>query len=439
MDNLNELLPTRSRLFHLRPIGIKTYHSESLTSYIVRLADAHCMTAGELIAKEITPILKKPYLTNIAVNGGTRFYENASMLNGIGSAAKDFVKVLEELTLVSDLHDLTMMPLSKIIPDRNLCRNKKAWCPFCLQKWKDDNRTIYEPLLWALQSVSVCVDHSVLLEEYCPNCKQMMPILERRSKPGHCSKCGFWLGKTSLNISKISSDELSFLISQEIANAITGFPAFLIDIAPIAVSSFIESCINHTAGGNIAEFSRLLCKPKTTVWGWVKGKNLPPIDSLAHICTISGVPVVDISSKEPLVFKTVSVDYSSPGQNQKQERRKLDKEFLHQQLKKSLADEEKIPISLKEIAHQLTVSTKALKSYFPELCQLIIQKNRDYQKKQAKERLEFAEREITQTILRLYSEGIYPSRRAIENAMPYKGALRRKNIQSVWKSLLSTL
>lgn len=438
MDNLNELLFTRSHLFHLKPIGVGTYHSESLTSYIARLADAHCMTAGELIAKEITPILEKPYLTNMAVNGGTRFYENASMLNGIGKAARDFVAVLEELTLLSDIHYLTMISLSDVIPTRNLCRNKKAWCPFCLQQWKDETKIIYEPLLWALQSVSVCIDHGTLLQECCPSCKQRMPILDRRSKAGHCSKCGFWLGETILGGSTINRDELCFIITQEIAEIIMRFPVIARNVRSDVVSRFIESCINHTAGGNIAEYSRILYKPKTTVWGWAKGKNLPPIESLAHICSISGVSVVDIFIGKPLMFKEGFVNGPSTIQNKKQERRKLDKEFLHQQLRDVLSNTENAPLSLRETARSLTVDVKVLKAYFPGLCELIIQQNKNYQNKQVQEKLELAKKEITQTVLHLYSDGIYPSRRAVENVMPYKGALRRKNIQEIWKSLLST-
>lgn len=85
------------------------------------------------------------------------------------------------------------------------------------------------------------------------------------------------------------------------------------------------------------------------------------------------------------------------------------------------------------------MDSKVLKSYFPELCQLIIQKNIGYQDAKTKERLEIVKKEITQTVLHLSSNGIYPSRRTVENAMPYKGALRKRSIQNVWKALLATI
>lgn len=46
-------IPPRSRLYHLEPIGIGTPYVESLTSYIARLAEAHCLTPKLLLEREI--------------------------------------------------------------------------------------------------------------------------------------------------------------------------------------------------------------------------------------------------------------------------------------------------------------------------------------------------------------------------------------------------
>ena len=59
IDELWDLKPPtfspRSRLFHLVPIGIGTPHVESLTSYVSRLAVAHSVPPGTLLAIEIGP------------------------------------------------------------------------------------------------------------------------------------------------------------------------------------------------------------------------------------------------------------------------------------------------------------------------------------------------------------------------------------------------
>ncbi len=57
-------LPPRSRLYRLEPIGIGTPYVESLTSYIVRLAEEHHISLKLLVVQEVLPFLDKENLTN---------------------------------------------------------------------------------------------------------------------------------------------------------------------------------------------------------------------------------------------------------------------------------------------------------------------------------------------------------------------------------------
>ena len=49
-------IPPRSRLYRLESIGIGTPYVESLTSYITRLAEVHCVSLKALIMWEIFPL-----------------------------------------------------------------------------------------------------------------------------------------------------------------------------------------------------------------------------------------------------------------------------------------------------------------------------------------------------------------------------------------------
>jgi hypothetical protein len=68
IDELWDLKPPtflpRSRLFHQSPIGVGTPNVESLTSYVSRLAVAHSVSPGTLLAIEIGPLVKTNYLPN---------------------------------------------------------------------------------------------------------------------------------------------------------------------------------------------------------------------------------------------------------------------------------------------------------------------------------------------------------------------------------------
>src|SRR2546426_11940697 len=55
-----EAPPPRSRLYSLEPIGIGTPEVESLSSYLNRLAQAHCVTVTTLMAHELLPHIGTP-------------------------------------------------------------------------------------------------------------------------------------------------------------------------------------------------------------------------------------------------------------------------------------------------------------------------------------------------------------------------------------------
>jgi hypothetical protein len=89
----------RSRLYHLEPVGVGTAYVESLTGYIARLAESHCLLPGVLICKEIAPSVKKVFVKKRDSRGLRALFDRATALNGIGSIACDFAQALETLTL----------------------------------------------------------------------------------------------------------------------------------------------------------------------------------------------------------------------------------------------------------------------------------------------------------------------------------------------------
>lgn len=88
-----------SRLFSINPVGIGSHLSESLTSFICRLAEAHCVHVGTLITEEIAPLMGKDYLRQIVNRGGRKEYSDCAVsLNGMGTGAEDCVGALKSLT-----------------------------------------------------------------------------------------------------------------------------------------------------------------------------------------------------------------------------------------------------------------------------------------------------------------------------------------------------
>jgi len=54
-------IPIRSRLYNIEPIGLNTPDVESFTSYVSRLAEAHCVNVGALLNKEAAPLKQRLY------------------------------------------------------------------------------------------------------------------------------------------------------------------------------------------------------------------------------------------------------------------------------------------------------------------------------------------------------------------------------------------
>lgn len=192
-------IPQRSRLFYLEPIAVGTSYTESLSSFINRLANEHCVTSGKLVMGEIAPlILENEDKSKLLSKNISHLLGNSDAkpaINGMREMTGKLVIVLEELTMRQDLRFLTLLSWKSIIYDRELFRNSRAWCPCCLEEWKQAKKTIYEPLLWSFKNTEVCLNHKHQLINECPHCGSRLPVIARLSPPGFCSRCQKWLGQ----------------------------------------------------------------------------------------------------------------------------------------------------------------------------------------------------------------------------------------------------
>ena len=117
-----------------------------------------------------------------------------STINNVGNSAARFASVVGTLTGQTELDRLTMLPWKSVLPSQLLTRGVAAWCPRCLTTWRDNGRTVYMPLLWALEVVKYCPDHRSPLQSVCSNCGRPQPLLGQCCPVGHCSHCKSWLG-----------------------------------------------------------------------------------------------------------------------------------------------------------------------------------------------------------------------------------------------------
>jgi TniQ len=254
-------IPSRSRLYPLEPVGIGTPVVESLTGYVSRLAEAHCVTPKVLISRELVSFIPKIYRT-------TNHFEMRSLtgaLNGIGTMAFDLVTVLESLTLRSDLHFLTLLIWADIFPQRRLLRSRRAWCPYCYEEWySSKDKVIYEPLIWFFEAVTVCHCHNQPLCQQCSHCKRNLPPLASYSRPGYCPYCLEWLGVSANYLSSdntpLSKEEIMWQtwVIKNVGELLATTPRLSKPLQREIVTQAFCRYVKQFAEGNTSAFARML-------------------------------------------------------------------------------------------------------------------------------------------------------------------------------------
>lgn len=181
LDLTLQPLEFRSRLYAPPPEGLGTDFVESLSSYVVRLAEAHAVSISDLISHELSRHTTVPL-----------FRYSGSDINGPEVRAARWVRALENATIRSDLRYLTLLPFKRLFPTALLLRKVHAWCPDCYQDM-DRAGTVYDPLLWCLRVVEACPRHRRLLVTTCSRCCQSHRPLCAGSRTACCSWCGIEL------------------------------------------------------------------------------------------------------------------------------------------------------------------------------------------------------------------------------------------------------
>ena len=203
MFNLN--LPKPSKLFSLNPEGLGTPYTESLASYAMRLAEAHCIDIQDLIDQFIYPLIGHLWEDEQAqprvVKARRPFmpatlhpYFNVSKWLDMSNETKFTIAALSVLTKRNDIYLLTVLPLEGYVKQDSIFRGMRAWCCGCYEEQKNIGRPVHDLLIWSFRDVCMCLRHEQRLRSACYWCTARQPVLNFYSKPGYCTKCGSWLG-----------------------------------------------------------------------------------------------------------------------------------------------------------------------------------------------------------------------------------------------------
>ncbi len=445
-------IPSRSRLYSLEPIGIGTPWTESLTSYVSRLAEVHSVRVRELMMHEVLPFLGRSHLAD-SRNASllTAFWKNETRaLNGTGMLARSLVQALEAQTGQPGLRFLTLLTWTEVLPRHQLQKPTRAWCPVCFEEWRQSGRVAYDPLVWTLAPVTFCPVHDQRLRVVCPfpDCRRPSPWLSSRSRPGCCARCGRWLGNSE---TPGPSDGETLPQNEEIGAQVWTFHAMgeLIASAPsLPEPPRREHLVRglqrslRSVSGSRRGWARQLGLAVGTVLDWRKGLTIPSLWCLLLVSSRLGIsPLKLVSGQVGDIGRMV--EGKAPRQTRPDRpphpRTTIDPEAVRAALEAILASNEVPPPSLRGVADRIGQTYTNLRNHLPELSRVIAARYQGYQKAQGARTRARLHEEVRRAALYLHQQGHYPSSNRIAVLIGRPNSFRSPTALSTWYEVLREL
>ena len=291
-------IPPRSQLYSLEPIGAGTALVESLSSYVARLAEAHSVSVGDLVGRVLskvpTPqgaiVMRESKACHVGRHG---FRVCSYAVNGVTDRVTKWVHALETATGRRDLGYLTLLPFRYAMPG-HLFHRQRAWCPSCLEQWRANGKTVYEPLLWAIKVSSHCPVHERPLCHTCPRCGRTLNPLGVFCRPGYCERCGGWLEAPDADSSRPrprspGGEEQTWSCRQ-----VAGLLEMLPQVDPMGARKSLRLSLlvylGQVAGGNVLALAEYIRCPRSILQHWLDGTTVPRLQNLLRTARCLNVP-----------------------------------------------------------------------------------------------------------------------------------------------------
>lgn len=435
-DNLPDI-PPRSRLFSLQPKDIGTSTVEGLDSYIIRLSAAHSVSPRRLIRTQFVGAV--PEISKLL--SAAFFRRNARTINGHGAYANLFVQATIALTGVGDLEQLTLLPLTNLLPPNGegLIARTVRWCPECLAEIaRNTPKEIYRPLSWSFLHYRACTQHRCLLCDRCPHCGSYQEIFPKYPSMAHCTRCGMWLGGTGKSPGARLSDNL--WISSAIEDVILHLKELKSAGAIENFARCIVQLVNRTEYGSHQAFCKGVGLIPAISAEWVSGHKPSFSHWLAiaygiqvHPAQLFLAPETALQSGRPL--------QQFPIELQRKRQRPYLSERTRREIAATLAEIASDPDdcqALSAIARQFDRDPAYLRRYWPAPCALIQAKYRHVRRLKA-EQLKNRNLVILESVVKgLVEQGKYPGGGKVNKELKRHGmALAQPELKKAYRELIA--
>ncbi len=432
--DLQSDIPARSRLYGPAPCEVGTVWVESLSSYLHRLAARYCVAPRVFITEAILPYLSSWHETrpSLDTNRGGSYRREAMTINGAGDQANAWSELLCQLTGRADLREATLHFWASSLPTRGLLRWTPAWCPACYTIWQEAGQTLYHPLLWTLQVVTVCPRHQCMLVERCPHCQQRQSVIATRTQPGYCTQCPRWLGMPPSQEQPITDEVFSWQtwVVSCIEELYLGRRAF----GSLPWATIPESLmVCREAIGHARALCALTNLPYPLFWHWVHGRQTPSFKRLLEFgYTLDETPLQLMASTADALKAWISAQNPSrPAHTRADTLSPINWEQIEQHLQEMLSGRERAS-GVSPVARQLGISAKYLRKKFPQECASITAQYQKDRATRAQQRVARQCLEVRQATLTLHEQGIKPTKQRVQALLSDAHILRRPECRATW-------
>ena len=262
--------------------------------------------------------------------------------------------------------------------------------------------------------------------------------------PGFCPHCNRWLGRDNTLVHLAMPISLANLQTElNVANAVGEMLAIAPNLNTFPnrehMASSIAQFIRDDLGGNTSEAARRMQISRRSIIYITKGIQAPELGTLLRICEALDVSPIELLTG--ITQKSLAFTDLSGALLPKKSRRKP-REFLEAIVRSRLVEiieqNEVPPPTLADVATQLKYDKAYLKYRVPDLCQIIIDRHRQYEiEEKALGKVQFR-KAIREKTLDLHNQGIYPALHKVA-AGGVGAAFKDKELRLYWKELLREL
>ena len=257
--------------------GVGTSMVESLDHYVHRMAWTVGISRFGLIA-----------LSGASSAQAINRRDSCSTFSGLSTYSESRIFGLESLTGVEQLRHGTLWVLKDVAGKLAFGRSThlRRWCPVCYKQWSQES---WEPLIWAVQVLSLCPIHGCALESLCPACGAPQSANTAVARRRTCGKCLRDLGGSGR---RPTQSGFMTWVDRQVGDVIElcATPG----LAPVRADSFsiyMESLVEQAKGREKVP-AILSSHIRNTRHNGVRFR--PSIRTMINMCALQGVSVLEM-------------------------------------------------------------------------------------------------------------------------------------------------